>query len=166
MDDHDRLEIWREALTMALYVSTVLIATFTALPKGGADSDAGVHGWELIALIWGTSLGLAIAHVFAFRVSAKAFGGGVLSAADAKGAAAQLVAAAAVAALCSVPVLFADDASDIGAATFVPAVLIGIAGYAVAKAESRSTPRALIVGGIVLVVGLAVAAVKNFLVGH
>ena len=151
---------------MALYISIVLLATFVALPSETNDGLAGVHGIGLIGLIWGTALGLALAHWFAFRVTASAFSQGHVSDKDGRIGTSQIVAAAAVATLCSVPVLIFDEQSDVGAVTWVPALIVGLAGFIVARESNRSRLQAVIVGGIVMVLGLAVAAVKNFLLGH
>src|SRR3954462_2681580 len=63
---HEGRRLRREALTMALYVSITLLATLTAVP-----SDA--HLNEL-AIIWGTTIGLALAHWFAFVLAARLVG--------------------------------------------------------------------------------------------
>ena len=161
-----RIEVLREGMTMALYISIVLLATLVALPKGSNEAHDGVHGVGLIGLIWGTALGLALAHWFAFRVTASVFGEGAVSDKDVKIGLAQIVAAAGVAAVCTVPVLFVDEASDVGAASWVPALILGLAGFLVARQSKRSPIRAVIFGGIVMVLGLTIAAVKNFLIGH
>ena len=154
---------------MMLYLSIVLLAAFAALPSGsGGDAHlaGGVHGSTLIALIWGTAIGLAIAHWFAFRVTARAFGGGTVSDTDVRIGLAQLVAAMIVAGLCTVPVIVFDTTSEVTAATIVLALLLGLSGFLVAKSAGRSVLRSLILGGIVMLVGLAIALLKNFLVGH
>ena len=155
---------------MVLYLSVVLIATLAALPSSADSGDghgaSGIHGVQLVGLIWGTSIGLALAHLFAFRLTARAFGGGKVGEKDFVIGMAQLAGAALVAALCTIPVALLGDESEVQVTTFVPALLVGLAGYAVAKAADRSNTQALIIGGIAMVLGLAVAAVKNFLVGH
>jgi peptidoglycan/LPS O-acetylase OafA/YrhL len=161
-----RIEVLREGMTMALYISIVLLATFVALPKGSNEAHDGVHGVGLIGLIWGTALGLALAHWFAFRVTASAFSEGAVPDKDVKIGIAQIVAAAGVAAACTVPVLIADEASDVETASWVPALILGFAGVVVARQSNRSRLQAIIVGGVVMVLGLAIAAVKNFLIGH
>ena len=61
------VELRKEAYTMALYVAICLLATFAALP----ETDAHAHA---IAIVWGITIGLAVAHWFAFRVSARMVG--------------------------------------------------------------------------------------------
>jgi len=55
--DHLRKEGW----TMALYVAICLIAALSALANVTA-----IPG-HILGLVWGTTVGLAVAHVFAFR---------------------------------------------------------------------------------------------------
>jgi len=67
-------------MTMVLYLSIVLLATLAALPSGIDGSGeghgtGGVHGLDLVWLIWGTTIGLALAHWFAFRLTVRAFSG-------------------------------------------------------------------------------------------
>ncbi len=155
---------------MVLYVSIVLLAALTALPSGqeGGDGrvDGGIHGGALIVLIWGTTLGLALAHWFAFRTAARVYGGGRISGQDVRIGIAQMAGAVIVAALCTIPVLMVSDANDVSVTSFVPALIVGGAGYAVARAGGRTTMQSVVVGGVVLMLGLAVAGVKNFLLGH
>lgn len=154
---------------MALYVSIVLLATLTALPSGAEGGDAAahsVHGVGLVGLIWGTTLGLAIAHWFAFRLTARGFGGGKVSEQDLHIGLAQMAGAAFVALLCTIPVIVVGGADEIRVTRFVPALIVGVAGYLAAKASGRTRSQSLILGVLVMIVGLTVAAVKNFLIGH
>jgi FtsH-binding integral membrane protein len=163
----ERAEVAREATIMVLYVSIVLLATFAALPAGDDGHAAGeVHGRTLIALVWGTALGLALAHWFAFRLAARLFGGGTVREVDFQIGLAQLVGAAVVALLCTIPILLVDDESDVQAAAFVPALIVGVVGFLVARVAGRSTRTSIVVGILVLLAGLLVAATKNVLAGH
>src|SRR5512145_2782577 len=92
-DPEHVVELRKEAYTMALYVAICLLAALIALPGAGA---AGVH---VIGIIWGVSVGLALAHWFAFRVSARLIGAGRVRGHDLESAAAQLLGAGAVAVL-------------------------------------------------------------------
>ena len=62
---------------MVLYVSVVLIAELAAIPEQHfADGRVtGAVGGQLLAIVWGTAVGLAVAHWFAFRLAAPAFRG-------------------------------------------------------------------------------------------
>ena len=57
----------REVLTMELYVAVCLLAASIAV--GGGDGHP--EEVNVIAAIWGITIGLALAHLFAFRVSAR-----------------------------------------------------------------------------------------------
>ena len=73
----ERTEVLREAATMVLYVSVVEIAELATLPEGHFTHGrvTGPVGAQLLAIVWGTAIGLAIAHWFAFRVAAPGFRG-------------------------------------------------------------------------------------------
>ena len=95
VDEH-RLEFDKEALTMALYVAICLMAALIAIP------ESAVARTNVLGLVWGITLGLAIAHWFAFRVSARMVGAGTVRSSDVELLGAQLLGAAGVALLVSV----------------------------------------------------------------
>src|SRR5262249_58459742 len=72
-----RVELIREATVMILYVSVVEIADLAALPEAHYVHGrvTGPTGGYMLAIVWGTAIGLALAHWFAFRVAAPAFRG-------------------------------------------------------------------------------------------
>src|SRR3712207_7586974 len=72
-DQEHALELRKESYTMALYVAICLLAALLALP------DTITARSHLIGLIWGVTIGLAAAHWFAFRVSARLVGAGTRS---------------------------------------------------------------------------------------
>src|SRR5262245_31915897 len=117
----------REAVIMGLYLSIVLAAEFTGLSHEAHGEDV------VLGVIWGTTVGLALAHVFAFNVAARLFAGGHLSAESRTAAWTQLAAAGVVALAVSVPfILFGfDTALDV--AGFVVAALVGLASYLVSR---------------------------------
>ena len=49
------VELRKEASTMALYVAICLLAAFAAVPESGVHAQA-------IGIIWGVTVGLAVAH--------------------------------------------------------------------------------------------------------
>src|SRR6478736_4524646 len=73
----ERTELLREAATMVLYVSVVEIAELATLPEGHFSGGrvTGPVGVQLLAIVWGTAIGLALAHFFAFRIAAPGFRG-------------------------------------------------------------------------------------------
>ncbi len=146
---------------MALYVAVCLLAALIAL-----DDQAEEHHVRAFALVWGTTLGLALAHVFAFRLAARWIAGGTLRDGDAASALAQLAGAAIVAGLATVPVVVFGATTEFDVTRLVLAGLIGGVGFSVARSAGAGRSRSLLAGLGVLAVALAVAAAKNYLAGH
>ena len=80
---------------MALYVSVCLLAALTGLPD---QTDRHLLG--VLGIVWGTTIGLALAHLFAFRLSARLVESGELRREDRELAFAQLVGATAIGRSC------------------------------------------------------------------
>jgi hypothetical protein len=156
----DRAELWKEALTTALYVAICLLAALLAIPEGAAAHV------PVLGLVWGVTVGLALAHWFAFRLSSRLVGWGRIRPADVASGAAQLVGAAAVAALASLGVLLVPDDAEVAVIELVLAALIGAVGYAVARGAGATVLRSVLYAGTVLVIAVAIAIVKNALAGH
>lgn len=154
-------EAMLEASTMALYVSVVLLAALVALRDSTEASQT-----ELLEVIWGTTLGLALAHFYAFRVSSRLIRGRPFDRGDLRTALAQLLGAAAVAALCTVPVVLLPAPAEDNVVRLWIGILLGVAGYTSGRAGGASRWRSLALGAAVLAVGIAVALVKNALGGH
>jgi hypothetical protein len=150
-------EIRREAYTMAFYVAICLDAALVA---------AGADGGALVGLIWGTTIGLALAHLFAFRLAARLVGEGEDEALHGRLAAAQLVGAAAVAAIVSVPALVSSGTAGADGARFVTSGLIAIAAFYVGRSHGASRVKSALLAGGTLLVASAVVFVKVVLVGH
>jgi hypothetical protein len=171
-DAHDREalrgEVLREAVTMVLYVSVVEIAELAALPEDHfANGHAtGPVGTQLLAIIWGTAVGLAIAHWFAFRLAAPAFRGDRVTRHDTIIGLAQVGGAMFVALVSSVPVLLLSDVRAQEMTGDVPAIVIGVVGYAVARSTGRSRAAAVFYGLTALALGVLVALVKTKLAAH
>ena len=145
---------------MGLYLAICLLGALIALPPGQEDEG------EVIAIIWGVTVGLALAHWFAFRVSATLVSGGRIHRRDLNAASAQLVGAAIVALLASIPVLIAPNAAELESAEFTLAALIGLVGYQVARSGGAGRVRAVVYAAIVLVAAVVIAVVRNVLAGH
>jgi hypothetical protein len=152
-------ELRKEAYTMALYVAICLLAAFAALPETGAHAHA-------MPIIWGVTIGLALAHWFAFRVSARMVGAGRVRPHDVESAGAQLAGAAGVALLASVPVLLFPESVELELVELLLAGFIALIGFAVARGGGATRTRAMLYGLAVLVVAVAIALVKNALAGH
>jgi hypothetical protein len=152
------VELRKEAYTMALYVAICLLAAFAALP------ETGVHA-HVIGIIWGVTVGLALAHWLAFRVSARMVGAGRVRPHDVESAGAQLAGAAGVALLASVPVILFPKSVELELVELLLAAFIALVGFAVARGGA-TLARALVYALLVLVVAVAIALVKNALAGH
>lgn len=144
---------------MAFYVAICLIAALVAI-------DNEQHRVPTLAIIWGTTIGLALAHLFAFRLASRLVGYGQVGPHERALALAQLAGATAVAILASIPVLLLDAPAALDMARLILVVLIGLAAYAVGRSSGASRFRALLFSGGVLMLGLAVALFKNYLAGH
>jgi hypothetical protein len=158
---HVDVEVRREAYTMALYVSICLLAALSLVAERADASHV-----DVFKLTWGTTVGLAVAHWFAFRVSARLVAGGALGRLEVELAAAQLVGALAVAVLVTVPVLLLPATADLDVARLCLAGFVGAVGFAVARTSGASTRRSLFYASSVLVAALAIAVLKNVLSGH
>jgi hypothetical protein len=145
---------------MALYVAICLIAALTAL-----QSVTAVPG-HILGLVWGTTVGLALAHVFAFRIAGRLVHDGDLPRADRIASVVQLASAAAVAVVVSLPVLLAPTESELDWARYTCAGIIGVVGYLVARGADRSRIRAVLFGLGVLAAATLIAALKHALAGH
>ena len=146
---------------MALYVSIVLLAELLALPE-----DYGSPGHQspsLLGIVWGTAIGLALAHWFAFQVAAVWFSGRKATRADVHRALYQVGGAVLVAAVTTIPILFADDATKVEAAALAPALVLGACGFGIGRSAGRSMAWSLGVGVLVVVTGFGVAVVKAYL---
>jgi hypothetical protein len=165
---NERGRIWREGTTMVLYVSLVLLATLEVLPAGHAAGGPtrGPVGAELVAILWGTTIGLALMHWFAFRVATRGIGEGVLRGQDFKEAMAQLAGAAVVAAAATVPVVLFQEEKEQEAVLILLALIVGGVGYLVERAAGRPRMTSAIFGVATLMVALAVVAAKIVLTFH
>lgn len=157
---HERAEILREGLTMALYISLSLLAVLAAVP-----STAITEGGTVVLTIALTSVGLVLAHQLAFRMSSRLIAeGSRLHPLAPKILRAQLVGGAFVTLLAVLPVLvFGPDAVRASMALLLLFVL-GV-GYLVARSAPTSRLRSLVYVAGVAVIVLVVLGVKA-LVGH
>jgi hypothetical protein len=156
-----RRERLREGVTMALYVSLSLLAVLVALPP---SLDPGAVARPALTLLL-TSLGLILAHVLAFRLSARLVHHGALPAAQLELLAAQLAGGLAVTAVAVVPVLFLGGPAGVRAAEWLLLAFVAAVGYLAARSVPVSRPRALAYVAAVVVLALGVLWVKS-LVRH
>ena len=145
---------------MALYVGVVLAAEFVAVEEYAVDEPS------TVAVIWGTAIGVALAHVFAFNLAARLFAGGRLDRGTRRAVWAQLASASAVAFVVTVPFLFLALGPAIEVSGFLLAALIGVTAFVASRAAGASRLRSLVDGLIALAVAMAVVSVKVGLTGH
>src|SRR5262245_44595990 len=163
-----RTHLMREAATMVLYVSVVGIAELAAIPEEhfAHGRVTGPVGSALLAIVWGTAVGLALAHWFAFRVAASAFRGESPTRLDAQVGPAQLAGAMFVPAVSSRPVLLLNVVRAQEITGDVPAVIIGVLAYFIARAAGRGYLPAAFYGITALALGIVVALVKVKIAAH
>ena len=161
IDDGPDRELRKEAFTMALYVAVCLLAALTALSEH-ADREL----VEVLGIVWGTTIGLALAHWFAFRMSARLVESGAVRHRDTQLAFAQMTGAVAVAAASTVPVLVFPASAELDAVRLLLAGFICGVAYLVARSNGSGRGRAAAYSASVLVVALTIAIVKNVLSGH
>jgi hypothetical protein len=159
-EDHST-ELVKEGSTMALYVAICLLATLTALPDTTLHDTA-----DLLGLIWGTTIGLALAHWFAFHVSSRLVARGTVRVHDAQAALVQVAGAALVGVLSTLAVLLTPDSAEHDVVRLVLAAFIASIGYLVAKETGASRRRSVLYALTVLIAAFGVVLVKNLLIGH
>jgi hypothetical protein len=163
-----RSDLIREATIMILYVSVVEIAELAALPESHLSGGrvSGPAGSQLLEIVWGTAVGLALAHWFAFGFVALAFRGKRPTHLDVQIGLAQVGGAVLVAALSSVPALVLSDVRAQETTGDIPALLLGVVGYLVARHVGSSRMASTIYGATAVAVGVVVALVKTALSSH
>jgi hypothetical protein len=163
-----RVELMREATVMILYVSVVEIAELAAIPESHLSFGrvTGPVGDHLLEIIWGTAIGLAVAHWFAFGLAARAFRGERPSHQDTQVGLAQVSGAILVAILSSLPVFLFSDVRAQEFTGDVPAILVGLVGYLVARQTGSSRLASAFYGLTALALGILVALVKSLLAAH
>ena len=142
-----------------LYVSICVVAALTALP----ESDSPGH---LLWIIWGITIGLALAHWFAFRLATRLVSAGDFGSADIELAAAQLVGAASVAILASIPVILLPESVELEATELLLAGFVGVVGYTAMRGSGATRGRAMLYGLAVLLTAATIVVLKNWLAGH
>ena len=142
---------------MALYVSITLLAALTA------TDDYGHGNMNVLAVIWGTTVGLALAHWFAFGLASRLVG----PMGDPSGAErelfAELAGAAVVAAVATVVVIVLPTHLEWEGARYAVAACIGVIAYNEIRGLGGTRARALWVASVALVLAETVAAIKRIL---
>jgi len=146
---------------MALYVSVCLLAALSALPEHDPDLHERAY-----PVLWGTTLGLALAHLFAFTMTSRISTTGRLTRHDGQAAFAQLLGAIGVAAVVSVAIVLLPISSEFDAARYLLAALIASLGFTAARRGGASVLHSVAFGALVLLLGFGVATLKLVLSAH
>ena len=159
-DDPEESEIWREGITMALYISLSQLAVMVALPTQQVQEAT-----NLALTVALTSIGLILAHQLAFRISTRLVSkDSRVGQRDLRLLRAQLIGGGAVTVLAALPILlFGNGAYRISLGLLL--LFVMVVGYLAARTAPTSRPKSLlyVLGVGALVVG--VLFVKN-LVSH
>ncbi len=143
---------------MVLYVSVVLMGAIATVPAKDIDEDV-----EVAAVIWGSTLGLALAHWFAFNASAHLFRGEGITPEELAEGAWEAFAALAVAMVATVPLLLFDDTTGAAVSLIALALVVTVVAYVASRHGGLSRGRALLRGGVTVVLAVIVAALKIWL---
>ena len=152
---HHDTELRKDALTMALYVAVGLLGTLSLFDRTLSGSDV-----RIVETIWGITVGLVLAHVFAFVIAAHVAGQGSLRRHDGEAAVAHLVGGFGVAVLATVVVVLVPDSAELRAVRLVLAAFIGAIGYLVRRSNGASIRGALLFGLVTVVAALFIANLK------
>ena len=147
----------RDAGAMVLYVAVVLLAELASLPQG-------VIGWELVAIVWGTAIGLVVAHAFAFQVATHGVSGGWLRGDDRIEVLLELLGVAGVATIASVPVALLGGSAQLAGVSCAISATIGAVAYLVERLNDHSRAASLAFGSLALLAAILVAVLKTVLV--
>jgi hypothetical protein len=150
----------RAIATMVLYVSVVLMGAIATIPAVDLDEDV-----KVAAVIWGSALGLALAHWFAFNASAHLFRGEGIAPEDVREGIWEAFAALGVAVVATVPLLLLDDTIGAAVSLVALAALVTWVAYVASRHGGVSRTRALVRSSVTLLLAVIVAAVKIW-IGH
>jgi len=146
----------RDGLEIAVYLSVVL----TALMLGFEDSLN--EGGELL-LIWGTSIGLALAHVFAFRL-ALVYELGISFKTGWRPIRAMLLVAVGVGVVASIPYLKVFDIETPSVvARWVLTVVVAVAAYLAARSRGLPLAGRVAYSLLITLVAASVSVIKFLL---
>ena len=143
---------------MGFYVAVALIAALSAGSDGAEHTQL-----EVLGIVWGTTVGLAVAHWFAMILATRVVHDPGLHHTPLEMLYSQLVMALGIAVVATVVVaaLF-DDLERLGARVTAALFIAGLVGFE-ARSNGLSRGRALVYGLIALMIGIAIAILKWFL---
>ena len=147
----DEVEVWREGITMSLYISLSQLAVISALPDATDNPDFSLP-WA-IAL---TSIGLVLAHQVAFRMSSRLLNAGSELHKNARQVlVAQFIGGMTVTLIALIPALILGNSAYFLSLGLLFTYVMTV-GYLIARSRPTSRIRAL---GYVVSVAIAVAVV-------
>lgn len=140
---------------------TTAVALLVALSAG---SDAAPHTKpEVLAIVWGTTVGLALAHAFAVLVSARLVRDTSANYRPLELLMSQVAMASLVAVSASVVVVVVSTSFDRLGARTTAAVFIGVLVGFESRVGGTSTGRAVLIGIVVTLIAVVVALTKWFI---
>ncbi|MFV1960630.1 MAG: hypothetical protein ACC658_02235 [Acidimicrobiia bacterium] len=146
----------RDGLEIGVYLSVVLVALMLGL------EDSLDEGGELL-LIWGTSIGLTLAHVFAFRV-AWTYQHGIAFTSGWRPIRAMLLVAVVVGMTASIPYLeVLGLAKPSLAARWILTAVVAVAAYLAARSRGLSLAGRLAYSLVITLVAASVSVLKYLL---
>lgn len=145
----------REFFAAALYMALVQWAALVAVPTERVPDDETV-----VPLLLGTAVGLVLAHWLAFRLAAHLTEGGLAAVTAAREAGAQVAGGLSVGVIAALPFIVFDGETAIQIAVLLLAALPALTGLAIARLRGRSWTASAVFAGLVLVIAMAVIAVK------
>ena len=152
----DRRLLAREAIAAALYLALVLLGALVALPSDRFPEDA-----DMVKLLFGTAIGLVLAHWLAFRLASQVTHvGGLWSAAAAREAIAQIAGALPVALLAALPFWLLDGVTAIWTTLGILAALPALTELAIGRLNGWSWPRAVSLSMVTFMVAAVVVVIK------
>ena len=154
----DDLTLRREADMMGFYVAVALLSALSAGSDGAEHSQL-----EVLGIVWGTTVGLALAHWFATILSTRVVHDPALHHTPMEMLYSQLVMALGVAVVATLVVaVLSADLERLGARITAALFIAGLVGFE-AHSNGSSRGRAATYGLIALTIGIATATVKWFL---
>jgi hypothetical protein len=137
---------------MVLYLAIVLLSVHLARADDASKA-------EDLALIWGTAVGLGLAHLFAYDLTAVLAEGRATSE-DLLAGAGQIIAAVLTAFLASIPYLLTDAADASSVSSLILLGLISMTAYLSARKAGANHPGALLFTVVIVAVAVVVVIIK------
>jgi hypothetical protein len=154
---HD-LGLRREADMMGLYVSLTLLAVLLT----GNDLDEHTK-LDVLWIVWGTTIGLAVAHWFALVMSVRLVRDPHVHHSPMEMLLAQMVMSALLAMTATLVVVVLPERFDRLGARLTAAFFIGAIVYGESRFSGRSARRAAALGAFVLAIAMSIATFKWYI---